>query len=96
MGKDIDRQLAEFAVNTKIEDIPQETLTFAKCLTLKTIAGMLAGSETTSAKKMKDVIIQQSLSGDCSVIGGKLKTSLWEAILLGGFFAHAKELEDDR
>jgi len=96
MEKDIGTQLAEFAVVTKYEDIPKETLEFTKCLTLKTVAGMLAGSTKPSARKMAGLIRDKKLPEEVGVMGCGFKTSLWEAILLNAYFAHASELEDDR
>lgn len=96
MEKNIGTQLAEFAVVTKYEDIPKETLEFTKCLTLKTVAGMLAGSTKPSARKMAGLIRDKKLPEEVGVMGCGFKTSLWEAILLNGYFAHASELEDDR
>ncbi|HUV59688.1 MAG TPA: MmgE/PrpD family protein [Desulfatiglandales bacterium] len=96
MEKEIGAQLVEFAVETKYEDIPEETLEFTKCLTLKTVAGMLAGSTKPSAQKMAGIIKDKKLPEDCGVIGSDFKTSLWEAAFLNGYFAHASELEDDR
>jgi len=93
---DIARQLSAFSVQTKFDNIPNDTIEFTKCLTLKTIAGMLAGSTTSSAKKMADIIRNKQLPEEACIIGSDFKTSLWEAILLGVYFAHAKELEDDR
>lgn len=96
MEKNIGIQLAEFAVNTKYEDMPKETLQFAKCLTLKTVAGMLAGSTAPSARKMAGILKEKKLPREVGVIGSDFKTSLWEAVFLNAYFAHAKELEDDR
>jgi len=96
MEKDIGTQLVEFAVNTKYEDIPKETLEFTKCLTLKTVAGMLAGSRKPSGQKMAGVIRDRRLPEEVGVMGSGFKTSLWEGLFLNAYFAHASELEDDR
>ena len=96
MEKDIAGQLSEFTVHTKLEDIPDDILEFTKCLTLKTVAGMLAGSITASAQKMASLIREKKLPEEVGIIGSDFKTSLWEAVLLGAYFAHANELEDDR
>ncbi|HUV59682.1 MAG TPA: MmgE/PrpD family protein [Desulfatiglandales bacterium] len=96
MERDVATQLIEFAVEAKYEDIPEETIEFTKCLTLKTVAGMLAGSTTASAQKMAGIIRDQKLPEECEIIGSDFKTSLWEAAFLNGYFAHASELEDDR
>ena len=41
MDGQIADRLAEFTVNTKLEQIPTETTEFVKGLILKTVAGML-------------------------------------------------------
>jgi len=96
MEKDITKQLVEFAVRTKYDDIPKKVLTYAKQLTLKTVAGMLAGSVKPSGQKMAQVVSVQKRFEELGVIGSGLKMSLWEAVFLGAYFAHASELEDDR
>ncbi len=96
MEKEVGTLLAEFAVETKYEDIPEEVLEFTKGLTLKTVAGMLAGSVKPSGQKMAGCIRDQKLSEEVGIIGSGSKTSLWEAVFLHAFFAHASELEDDR
>ena len=62
MEKEIGRRLAEFAVETKFEDIPKEVIEFTKGLTLKTVAGMLVGSKKPSGQKMTELIKQQPLA----------------------------------
>jgi 2-methylcitrate dehydratase PrpD len=96
MEKEIGLRLAEFAVRTKFEDIPKEVIEFTKGLTLKTVAGMLVGSRKPSGQKMAGVIKNQKLSEEVGVMGSDFRTSLWEAVLLHAFYAHASELEDDR
>ena len=96
MGRDIAAQLVEFAVRTKYESIPEEVLEYTKCLTLKTVAGMIAGSVKPSGHKMTQVIKNMELPEVVRVMGCGFKTSLWEAVFLHSYFAHASELEDDR
>jgi 2-methylcitrate dehydratase PrpD len=96
MEKDIGKQLVEFAVKTKYEDIPREALEFTKRLALKTVSGMLAGSSKPSGQKLAGIVKSQNLPQECVVIGSGFKTSLWEASFLNAYYAHASELEDDR
>lgn len=96
MAQEIAVELAKFAVETQLEDIPRDVLEFAKALTLKTTAGILVGSKKSSGKKMATLVRNRRLPGDVGAIGSGFKTSLWDAALLHGFFAHASELEDDR
>lgn len=96
MKNDVTKRLVDFAVNTKYKDIPKETIEFTKCLILKTISGTLAGALKPSGQKMAKIIRDKGNRKEFTVIGGGFKTSLWEAIFLNAYFAHASELEDDR
>ena len=97
MGKyEVTKRLSEFAYETKYSDIPEDILQFTKCLTLKTVSGMIAGSSKTSGQKLARIIKRRNLPEDVGIIGGGFKAPLWEAVFLNAFFAHASELEDDR
>lgn len=96
MAKDVVTQLIEFANETTYADIPKEAVDFAKCLILKTVAGMVAGSTKPSGRKVASLIRARRLPEEVGVIGCGFKTSTWEATFLHAFFAHASELEDDR
>jgi 2-methylcitrate dehydratase PrpD len=95
MSTEIAYQLAKWVVETKYPEIPPEVVNFTKGLTLKTTAGMTAGSAMPSPRKMAKIIRDRKLPEDVNVIGSGFKTSLWEAVFLNAFFAHASELEDD-
>lgn len=92
----IARRLSEFTVQTTLSDIDPHAIEFAKCLTLKTVGGMITGSTHPSSHAMAAIVKARRSAQDVGVIGGGFKTSLWDAVLLNGFFAHARELEDDR
>ena len=96
MHSEVSTELAKFAAETKYEAIPKDVVEFAKCLTLKTIAGILAGSVKPAGQKMSKLIRDRKLTEEVGVIGCGFKTSLWEGIFLQVFFSHASELEDDR
>jgi 2-methylcitrate dehydratase PrpD len=96
MEKSLGMQLAKFAVQTKYGDLPPEVLRFTKGLILKTVAGMMAGSIKPSGRKMAEFIKSQRLPEVVGIMGSNFKTSLWEAVFLHAYFAHASELEDDR
>lgn len=88
--------LAKFIKETKLEDIPPETLTFTKELSLKTLAGMVAGSATGAAKPIIEYAKETESLPEAGVIGCKFKSLLEISILANGHFAHASELEDDQ
>ena len=95
MGTDIAKRLAEFTIKTRFSDIPPETIAFTKGLALKTVAGMLVGSSMPVGKKVIQSTAERGHVSEVGVIGSGLKTSLWNAVLNNGIFAHAAELEDD-
>jgi len=93
---EVTTRLSEFAAETKYSEIPEDILQFTKCLTLKTVAGMIAGSSKSSGKKLAQLIRRRNLPEEVGIIGSGFKTPLWEAVFLNAFFAHASELEDDK
>lgn len=96
MHAGIGERLAAFATGIRLENVPAQTIEFAKALILKTVAGMLAGSAFPAGRKIVDLVKSRNQSPEIGVIGHGFKTSLWEAVLAHGVFAHASELEDDR
>jgi len=95
MNTEIAIQLAKFAVETTYREIPEEVIEFTKGLALKTTAGMVVGSAMPSSRKIANIIRNRRLPKEVNVIGSGFQTSLWEAVFLNAFFAHASELEDD-
>ncbi|GAB6171588.1 MmgE/PrpD family protein [Paradesulfitobacterium aromaticivorans] len=87
---------AKFIKDTTFESIPPETVRFTKEFSLKTLAGMVAGSATDAGKPIVNYLKDTESSQDAGVIGSKFKSSLEGSILANGHFAHAAELEDDQ
>jgi 2-methylcitrate dehydratase PrpD len=96
MSPDVGRSLAEFTCTLEFSDLGKEEVAFLKQLMLKTVAGILAGTTTPSGRRMLRFIRERRDVPDISVMGCGFKTSLWNAVVAEGFFAHASELEDDR
>jgi len=96
MDIQVGKQLAKFAVETRYVDVPEDIVDFAKGLTLKTVAGMVAGSAKLAGRKAAKLIKDRRLTEEVGVVGCGFKTSLWEAVFLHALFAHASELEDDK
>lgn len=96
MSAEIGMQLARFVTETKYTNIPKDVVEFTKALTLKTVAGTLAGATRSEGKKMAKLIRDHKLPEEIGIIGCGFKTSLWEGTFLNAFLAHASELEDDR
>ncbi|WP_206812011.1 MmgE/PrpD family protein [Paradesulfitobacterium ferrireducens] len=87
---------AKFIKETTFESIPSETVRFTKEFSLKTLAGIVAGSATGAGKPIVNYLKDTEISQDAGVIGSKFKSSLEGSILANGHFAHAAELEDDQ
>jgi 2-methylcitrate dehydratase PrpD len=87
---------ARFITETKYKDIPLETVRFAKELTLKNIAGMLAGSTVPTSKNIIKYVKERAGSPEAGIIGCGFRASTENAALANGYFAHASELEDDQ
>lgn len=89
-------RLAEFIAGTTFADIPAETVEFTKALTLKCVAGMVAGSVVPTSEKIVAYVRARGGAPEASVIGCGFRTSVEQAALADGYFAHASELEDDQ
>lgn len=89
-------RLATFVVETTLDDIPTDTVRFTKELALKTTAGMLAGSRLSDGRKFINHIKEKSTESEAGITGYNLRTSVENAVLANGFFAHVSELEDDQ
>lgn len=87
--------LAEYIVSTDLKDFPAETVEYAKNLILHSICGMLAGSVEPTGKKITRYVSELGGTPEAGVIGSGFRTSVENAVLADGTFAHAAELEDD-
>jgi 2-methylcitrate dehydratase PrpD len=90
-------ELAAFITETSLSDIPEETVDFAKHLTLKTTAGMVAGYGQPAGRKAARYVTENRTGNEeAGVIMGGYKTDVTDSVLANAVFAHASELEDDR
>jgi len=96
MSIEIATRLAEFTLNTRLEDLSTQVLLSAKQLALKTFAGMLAGSSMEGGKKVAELVRANPDETQVGVVGHGFRASLWKATFANAFFAHQAELEDDR
>lgn len=89
------RYVAEFIVNTRYEDIPQDVIALGKKSILDGFGLALAGSVSTLVPLMKQYI--ESLgpcAGKSSVIGSRLKVAPRFAAFANGNFIHADDYDD--
>ncbi|MFC1926538.1 MmgE/PrpD family protein [Chloroflexota bacterium] len=91
----VTRELSEWIVKASYRDFPEDAVSAAKVLLLKTIVGMVVGSREPLGRKV--IIYLSGVGGvpEAGVVGGGFRTSVENAAFAHGTFAHASELEDD-
>jgi 2-methylcitrate dehydratase PrpD len=90
------KQFVNWILDASINDFDEATLNYTKALLLKTIAGMVAGADEPIGKNLINYLSSIGGSRDATIIGGGFKSTVENAALALGTFAHASELEDDR
>jgi len=91
----VTEQMARYVVETRYADLPQKTVQYAKNLTLTNLASMLWGSTLPAGKLIIKFVKDVGGTPEAGVVGGGFKTSLPNAALANGTFAHAVEWEGD-
>lgn len=86
--------LARYVVETDYEDIPIEAITHAKELIISAVGSAIGGSLTPVGEIITKHIKENSHLRDASVIGCGFKTSVENALVANGTFAHSLEMED--
>ena len=91
----VTEKLAQYAVDTKYDDIPEKTIQYAKELALSNIASMTWASTLPAGKIVIGMVKEMGGTPEAGVIGGGFKTSAVNATLANGSFAHTAEWEGD-
>ena len=91
----VTEQVARFAVDANLNDIPQKTVQYAKQLALSNLGSMIWGSTLSAGRIVTKFVRDIGGTSEAGVIGGGFKTSLPNAALANGNFAHAAEWEGD-
>lgn len=87
--------VAEWVTRATYRDFPEKTTTYAKCLLLKTVAGMLVGAREPIAKILNTYYAENGGTPDAGVVAGGFRTSVENAAFANATFAHCSELEDN-
>jgi 2-methylcitrate dehydratase PrpD len=89
------KYVAEFVVNTKYEDIPEEVIELGKKTMLDAFGLALAGSASIPGANIRKYIQRLGCSnGKASIIGTGLKTTHRFAALANGISIHADDYDD--
>lgn len=91
----VTEQIARYVAETSYADLPSKTVQYAKQLTLTNLASMLWGSTLPAGKLIIKFVKDVGGTPEAGVVGGGFKTSLPNAALANGTFAHAVEWEGD-
>lgn len=89
-----EEKLADFIVNTKSEDIPDEAYRAAREAIFDCIGVMLAGADQPLGKMIQKFVSDQGGSGDCTIVGSTTRTSQYMAALGNGTLGHALDYDD--
>jgi len=91
----VSETLARFVTNTGYRDIPEKSVQYTKDLILSVIGSMLWASTLPAGKITVKLVKEWGGTHEVGVIGCGFKTSLPNATLAAGTFAHASEWEGD-
>lgn len=91
----ITEQIAERAVATRFQDLPEEVRRYSETLAMSALGAMAAGFRCASGSEITNYVQRQSAVAEATVLGPGFKTSMELAGLANGTYAHATEYEDD-
>ena len=94
-NKRIAEVLAEFAVNSKYEDLPRETTDQVKRYVLDVIGCTIGSSRRPQINILTEVLKEQGGQPYSSIFAHGFKTSPMNAALLNGTMGHALDFDDD-
>ncbi len=90
----ISQQWAEYAVNLKFEQIPEEVVNAAKMFIYDSFGCALGGSKTEDFRVLEETFRDIGGRDECSVIGSDLKTDVRSASLINGLAIRALDYND--
>ena len=91
---ELTKRIAEYVVNTSLEDFPPEAIIGAKAAIIDCLGCTLAGSKEPLANVLVDYINDLGGKPVATVIGHGFKTSAQEAALINGAMSHALDYDD--
>ena len=95
MSKTIATQIAEVAVNTKFENLPEEAVVKAKTLTLDVLASMLGTRDVISSEIAREVAEEMGGPGEATIVGSKDKVAAPNAAFANAIQCYGLDFVDD-
>jgi 2-methylcitrate dehydratase PrpD len=90
----VTEKLAQFAVDTSYDSLPEEVVTAAKRPVLDTLAATIAGCREEAAAIITGHVRELGAAGEAGVVGSGFQTAASEAALANGTLAHALDYDD--
>ena len=94
MELSISEKCSEFICSIKWEDIPYSVREKSKYYFLNWMGALIAGSSTSEASIIRDIIENQGGAPQANIAGLKQKTSALNAALGNGYISHILEIDD--
>jgi 2-methylcitrate dehydratase PrpD len=91
---EVTKTIAEYVVNTSLEDFPPEAIVAAKAAIIDCLGCALAGSKEPLADVLTNYLNDLGGKPTATVIGRGFKTSAPEAGLINGAMSHALDYDD--
>ena len=91
---EVTKKIAEYVVNTGLEDFPPEAISAAKAAIIDCLGCALAGSKEPLADVLVNYVTDLGARPAATVIGRGFKTSVPEAGLINGAMSHALDYDD--
>jgi 2-methylcitrate dehydratase len=88
-------RIAELICATKFDQLPPEVVDYTRSLALSALGGMVAGAPLESCKIVTRYIQRMGGTPEAVVAASGFRTSIENATLANGHFAHTTEYEDD-
>ena len=95
MSKTIATKIAEVAVNTKFENLPEEAVVKAKTLTLDVLASMLGTREVISSTIAREVAEEMGGPAEATIVGSKDKVAAPNAAFANAIQCYGLDFVDD-
>jgi len=94
MEASISQKCSDFVYSVKWKDIPYSVKEKSKYYFLDWMGALIAGSSTSEASIIQDIIENQGGAPQANVIGLEQKTSVLNAALGNGYISHILEVDD--
>lgn len=95
MGATNAREIAEYVLTTRLKDIPEEVVDYAKLLGLSHVGMNIAGTKMNVGKTVIRFVQQKNGNAEAGVFGAGFRAPVEYATIANANSAHATELEDD-